>query len=89
VGIIDYVSVDNITGQTVNLIGWGINSTGHVSENLKVVDSKIISNTECGQRVTDLDGELTIFDMRYVCTFDQPMGLLQVVSNYFNISLLP
>jgi hypothetical protein len=67
-------------GLNVIAAGWGITNSGQITRFMEAVNLRILSNTECENRIAIAQGNRISVPERLLCSVSDPLAVMQVVS---------
>ncbi|XP_011495239.1 PREDICTED: chymotrypsin-2-like [Ceratosolen solmsi marchali] len=74
---LSFVPYHELVNEQVTLAGWGISRRRVVTPNMQTSITKIISNPECEDRITQLNRRRVIIHHGLFCTYGVPYTLIQ------------
>ncbi|XP_011495584.1 PREDICTED: trypsin delta/gamma-like [Ceratosolen solmsi marchali] len=73
------LSNSDFVGYDVVVTGWGQSNDGFNPRYMEKIDVKVLSKTNCENKIQMASGKLVPLDSRFICTSVTPFGLLQPV----------
>jgi hypothetical protein len=77
------LSNEQLYGLNVNAAGWGVANDGTNPRYLETVELKILTKTECEERISRGSGSPVILPDKLLCSIAEPFALLINVSENF------
>jgi hypothetical protein len=73
---LSYLTEEDYQGGKVKIAGFGKTSTGKISQFLEKVEMRLLSTSECEERISSVQKHKFVLTNQYICAISTPPALL-------------